>query len=64
MPDEVLDNEYIRSPLDFFHFGVVSLGIVLALAGVVITSVRVVLLGLVLVAWGGAYFYTESDPIN
>lgn len=64
MSDEVLDNEYTRSPLNIFHFCVVSLGIVVALAGVAITSIRVVVFGLVLVGWGVAYFYAEPDPID
>jgi hypothetical protein len=65
MPEEILNNnESTRSRFDFFCFALVSLGIVVALTGVAITSIRVVLLGLVLVGWGYVHFYREPDLID
>ena len=49
-----------RGPIDFFHFGIIFLGILFMLGGVVTTAVWVVILGLVLIALGMAYFLVHS----
>lgn len=64
MLDEVPDGKFTRSPLDIFHFAVVSIGVVIALAGVILASIRIALFGLVLVAWGLTYFYAEPEPMD
>ncbi len=59
-----MSNENIdtyRGPLDFIHFALVFFGLVIALAGVVITSVRVTLCGVIVVAWGLSYYYAHTD---
>jgi hypothetical protein len=59
-----MSNENIdtyRGPLDFIHFALAIFGLVIALAGVVITSVRVTLCGVIVVAWGLSYFFTQPD---
>ena len=50
----------IRGPKDFFHFGVTFLGIIFLAGGVVTVSLRVVILGFVLIALGMAYFLVHS----
>jgi hypothetical protein len=45
-----------RGPKDYFHFGLTGLGIIVAVIGVVIVSLRTVACGLVLIAFGLAYF--------
>ena len=45
-----------RGAKDYFHFGLTGLGIVIAVIGVVIVSWRTVVCGLVLIAFGLAYF--------
>lgn len=42
--------------MDYFHFGVTFWGIIFAVAGVVIVSLRTTIFGLVLVAWAMTYF--------
>ena len=59
MSNESIDT--YKGPLDFFHFALAFFGLIIALTGVVITSVRVTLCGLVVLAWGFAYFYTRRD---
>ena len=49
-----------RRPKDFFHFGITFLGALFLISGVVITSVRIAILGLVLMALGIAYFLVHS----
>jgi hypothetical protein len=49
-----------RGPKDYFHFGVTFLGIIFLVGGVVTVSVRVVILGLVLMALGMAFFLVHS----
>lgn len=45
-----------RGPKDYFHFGAIFLGTLIALAGVVTVSLRAAICGIVLVAFGMAYF--------
>jgi hypothetical protein len=45
-----------RTAKDYFHFGLTGLGVILAVSGVVILSLRVVICGLVLLVLGLAYF--------
>jgi len=59
MTNKNLD-EY-RSPLDFFHFTIASLGFLIAGGGIIVASVRVALLGLIMFAWGFAYFCAQPD---
>jgi len=49
-----------RTPKDYFHFGLTALGAILAIAGVVILSLRTVICGLVLIVFGLAYFALED----
>lgn len=49
-----------RGPKDFFHFGIIFLGVLFAISGVVITSIRIAILGLVLIAFGMAFFLVHS----
>jgi hypothetical protein len=49
-----------RRGKDYFHFGLTSLGVVFCIIGVVIVSWRTVACGLVLTAFGLAYFALED----
>ena len=49
-----------RRSKDYFHFGLTGLGIIFCLIGVVIVSWRAVACGLVLIAFGLAYFALED----
>lgn len=49
-----------RGPKDFFHFGITFLGILFAVAGVVMSSDQIAIAGLVLIAWGMAFFLVHS----
>lgn len=49
-----------RGSKDFFHFGITFLGVIFFAGGVVTVSVRVVILGLLLIALGMAYFLVHS----
>lgn len=50
-----------RRPTDYFHFGVTCLGVIIAIAGVVTTSIPTAICGLVLIAFGLAYFVMQSS---
>lgn len=51
-----------RGNLDYVHFGVVAAGILVSLAGVLLTSVTVSLLGVLMIAFGAVYFWlVEGD---
>jgi hypothetical protein len=45
-----------RGVKDYFHFGLTGLGIIVAVIGVVIVSWRAAACGLVLIAFGLAFF--------
>jgi hypothetical protein len=49
-----------RRAKDYFHFGLTAFGVILAAAGVVIVSWRTVVCGVVLIAFGLAYFGLED----
>ena len=49
-----------RRTKDFFHVGLTALGVIIAVAGVVIVSWRTVLCGAVLIFFGLAYFGVED----
>ena len=49
-----------RRAKDYFHFGITSFGVVVAIVGVVIVSWKTVAFGLVLAAFGLAYFALED----
>jgi hypothetical protein len=49
-----------RRSKDFFHFGLTGLGIIVSVIGIVIVSARTVACGLVLIAFGLAYFGLED----
>ncbi len=49
-----------RRPKDYLHFALTTLGVVLALAGMVIISWRTVICGAVLILQGLAYFGIED----
>jgi hypothetical protein len=49
-----------RRSKDFFHFGLTVLGVILAIAGVIIVSWRTVICGGVLILLGLAYFGVED----
>jgi hypothetical protein len=49
-----------RTPKDYFHFGLMALGEIFCAAGIVIVSWRTVVCGLVLLAFGMAYFALED----
>ena len=49
-----------RRPTDYFHFGVTFLGVIIGIAGVVTLTVATAICGLVLIAFGMAYFLVES----
>jgi hypothetical protein len=49
-----------RGPKDYFHFGVTFLGIIFVAGGVVTVSVRALILGLLLIALGMAFFLVHS----
>ena len=49
-----------RRPKDYFHFGLSALGVLMAIAGVVIVSWRTVICGGVLILAGLAYFGIED----
>jgi hypothetical protein len=50
-----------RGPTDYFHFGVTCLGAIIGIAGVVTVTVPTVICGLVLIAFGLAYFLMHSS---
>ncbi|HEY2083713.1 MAG TPA: hypothetical protein VGI88_13095 [Verrucomicrobiae bacterium] len=49
-----------RRPTDYFHFGVTCLGVIIHVAGVVTTSLAAAICGLVLIAFGLAYFVMQD----
>jgi hypothetical protein len=49
-----------RRSKDYFHFGLTALGAIVCVIGVVIVSSRTVVCGLVLAAFGLAYFAVED----
>ena len=49
-----------RGPKDYFHFGITFLGVIFVAGGIVTVSVRAVILGLVLIALGMAFFLVHS----
>lgn len=49
-----------RRSKDYFHFELTSLGIVVSIIGVVMVSWRTAACGLVLIAFGLAYFAVED----
>jgi hypothetical protein len=49
-----------RTPIDYFHFGIIFLGIILGAAGVIALSLGMFVFGLLLVASGVAYFIMEE----
>jgi hypothetical protein len=49
-----------RRPKDYFHFALTTLGVVMAIAGVIIVSWRTVICGAVLIVLGLAYFGVED----
>jgi hypothetical protein len=49
-----------RRSKDYFHFALTTLGVILAIAGVVIISWRTVICGAVLILLGLAYFGIED----
>ena len=51
-----LSESSTRTPIDYFHFGITFFGCIIGAAGVVMTSVGVLVLGAVLIAMGLAYF--------
>jgi len=60
MSNEDQDESSISS-LDVWHFAIVAAGFFVAAGGVVVSSVPVVLLGLVLMGWGLGYFYINAS---
>jgi hypothetical protein len=53
--------EGTRSAVDLFHFGVAFTGFVFAVGGVVISAQCVCCVGLLLLAWGVAYFAVDQS---
>ena len=56
-------DESTRSPLDVWHFAIAAAGFFIGAGGVVISSVSVVLLGLVLMGWGLGYFFINASEV-
>ena len=56
-------DESTRSPLDVWHFAIVAAGFFVAAGGVVVSSVPVVLFGLVLMGWGLGYFFINASEV-
>jgi len=54
-------DEFTRSPLDFWHFAIVVAGFFVTAGGVTVSSVSVVLLGHILAGWGLAYFFFNGS---
>jgi hypothetical protein len=50
-----------RGPMDYFHFGVACLGMLIHVAGIVTTTEWAAMIGLVLVAFGLAYFLLHQS---
>jgi hypothetical protein len=50
-----------RVPLDYFSFGVTCLGVIIGISGVITTSLPAAICGLVLIAFGLAYFLLLQD---
>ena len=48
-----------RRPTDYFHFGITFFGIIIAIGGVIATSIASTVCGLLLIALGMAYFLVE-----
>lgn len=55
MTDEYF-NKSTRGPLDNIHFTLVFVGFLCGVGGVIIASVPVAICGLIVMAWGLAYF--------
>jgi hypothetical protein len=53
--------EGIRSAVDLFHFAVAFTGFVFAVGGVVVSAPCVCTVGLLLLAWGVAYFAANQS---
>jgi len=56
-------SEGLRSGVDNFHFTVVFGGFCFAVAGVVISSPCIGCGGLLILAWGMAYFAVNNDTL-
>jgi hypothetical protein len=50
-----------RGPTDYFHFGVTCLGVLIHVAGVVTLTECAAIIGLVLAAFGRAYFLMHQS---
>lgn len=57
--DHLDENE--RSPLDFGHFALGSIGFMAAVAGIVIVNAPIALVGVVLFLWSAAYYCAQPD---
>jgi hypothetical protein len=55
--------EGVRGAVDLFHFAVGFAGFAFAAGGVVISSPCVGCMGLLLFAWGVAYFFVNNDEV-
>jgi len=53
-------SHYDRIGVDLFHFAIAFAGLVLAIGGVVISSICVVSCGLLGLLWGMAYFAVNN----
>jgi hypothetical protein len=49
-----------RGPTDCFHFAITCLGAIIGIAGVITTTMATSICGLVLIAFGLAYFLMQS----
>lgn len=59
MVDQRLEGS--RNQWDFFHFAIAFGGFCLALGGVVLSSICIAISGLIIFAWGMAYFVAHND---
>jgi hypothetical protein len=53
-----------RGPKDYFHFGITFFGLIIGIGGVITVSITGTICGLVLVAFGMAYFLVENLSAN
>lgn len=60
MSDQVESSD--RGPIDFFFFGVTGFGILLSVAGIVLVSSNVAVLGLFTIAVGLLFFLIRNQP--
>lgn len=49
-----------RGPLDYFHFAVAFFGLILTVAGVITTSPGFAIFGVLVLAFGLAYFLMQN----